>query len=109
MDKLVIENEEIKKIDPFEKRLEECDYEVKVKFFYLDNLLCDCDDKRLEIFEEIEKTKVDIELYSRLQEVNRVRQLENQLDNLNAKYGVLEEKYDVLLDMYDEEILRILA
>lgn len=99
----------------FEDALDLCDFEIQVKYDYLDELLCNIDDEMMYLTEEIERAKVDEEVAEvmwkngfnsareKLVSANRKRsQLQNRLE-------YLEEEYEIVMDMWDEVFLGILA
>ena len=92
-----------------EKALAECDVDVRDKFLYLDDILCDLEDEIEVLHEEITLIEVDIEIAKRihskqfaedyaiaiLQEKQRV--FSEELEYLNVKYDVVEEMYEEMM------------
>ncbi|MSU01390.1 hypothetical protein [Tissierella pigra] len=102
-------------IKTFEDALDMCDYDIKVKFAYLDNLLCDLDDDISEVFEEIAYAEVDEEICNRLiesdfeDERERLFKINQRQMKLAEELDYLQVKYDIVEDLYEEVLFNILA
>ncbi|MGF7057208.1 hypothetical protein [Brassicibacter mesophilus] len=95
--------------DPFEDLLDQCDFEVQVQYNHISDLLDQTNDEIVETTKKIEELRVEIDLYTRLEKINRVRQMQNQLENLKEKLVETEEKYDVLEDMWTDMYFAVLG
>ena len=100
--------EEENEID-FEEKLERCEIETQVRYFYLNELLSSIDEEMSDIENEIICVEVDEEIAEKMMEdginakdemieANKERvQLQKELEYLDVKYGVVEEMYDEIL------------
>lgn len=92
----------------FTRCLGMCSAETQIKYNYLNDLTCECDDAIVECYREIQKAQIDEDLAEEMGqgtvqiEANRRRYVEQQ------KLKVLEERYDLLLDKLDEMFFVIL-
>lgn len=96
-------------MNKLEKALQECDVDVRDKFLYLDDILCDLEDEIEALHEEIMYIEIDIEIAKRmfktkfaedyalaiLQEKKKV--FLEELEYLNVKYDVVEEMYEEMM------------
>lgn len=88
----------------FEEKLEVCDIETQVRYFYLSELLSSIDEEMSDIENEIICVEVDEEIADRLYckdkmiEANKERiQLQKELEDLENEYNVIEEMYDEII------------
>ncbi|WP_313757168.1 hypothetical protein [Tissierella sp.] len=97
-------------IKTFEEALDICDYDIKERFYYLDDLLCELDDEIMETSAEVIYADVDEEICKRLIESDfedererlfktnqRQRKLAEELDYLQVKYDITEDLYEEML------------
>ena len=92
-----------------EKALAECDVEIRDKFLYLDDILCDIEDEIMVLHEEITYVEVDIEIAKRIHSTkfqedyaiailaDKKKVFEEELEYLNVKYDVVEEMYEEMM------------
>lgn len=92
----------------FQDYLYDCDAETQIKFSYIDELLCETDDKIVEIFEEIQKAQIDEDIAEKMGQ-DQIQIDENKRRYvLQQKLKIWEERYEVLEDMYEDMIYQIL-
>lgn len=92
----------------FEDCLDECDYDIQIKFSYLDELLCECDDAIVEIFEEIQKAEIDEEIAEKTGQAEIMIDTNKHRVLLQKKLKIYEERYDILEEMYEDMMFQIL-
>lgn len=96
-------------MNKLEKALAECDVDVRDKFLYLDDILCDLEDEIEVLHEEITLIEVDIEIAKRIHSTQfqedyalailaeKKKVFEEELEYLNVKYDVVEEMYEEMM------------
>lgn len=95
----------------FERILEQCSYEIQVRYKYMGRKLGEIEDAILDFIEQIEENKVDIELIRRMDSGMESESVLLELENerLEDRIKFLEEQEHYLEDMFDEEYFRIIA
>lgn len=103
----------IRKSDLFEKALDMCDADIKWRYDYLNNLLCDLEDKEAELYQAIVEAEIDAEIAKSLSEnYNRKLDLSKtrvRKDELNKELEKIRDTRDVVEDLFDEVYFNILA
>lgn len=110
------ENEEIeenevaeeKEETTFQDYLYDCDAEVQIKFSYIDELLCETDDKIVEIFEEIQKAQIDEDIAEKMGQDEVMTEANKRRYILQQKLKIWEERCEILEEMYEDMLLKIL-
>lgn len=92
----------------FEDCLDNCDADIQIKFNYLDELLCGLDDEISEVFEDIQKAEVDMEIATKLLDRKRYNEANLARTDLKNYLGKLEDEYSVVDDLYEDMMLNIL-
>lgn len=94
--------------DLFQKALDMCDITEKWKYEYLNNLLCDMDDRLMELYQEIEECTVDFEIAERLIEDydvdvrNDLLYANQRVTSLKRELEELECRIEATTDIFDE-------
>lgn len=109
-----LNNKEEKKMT-FEDALDLCDFEIKCRYDYLDELLCNIDDEIMYLAEEIERANIDKEVAEEMLDLgfeearDKMIEANRERVELNKRLKYLEEKYEITMDLFDEVFLGILA
>lgn len=115
----VIKSEEfkdaIRESDLFQEALDMCDVDVRWRYEYLFDLLCNLEDESMELYEELEKANVDYEIADRLIEEydfdagSDLIYANKRVTDLTKEIEEVEYRIDVVTDLYDECFFNILA
>ena len=105
-----------KKEKSFEDYLDECDYDVQIKFNYLDELLCQLDDQISETFADIQKVEIDQEVLLKMDEyyddivikTEDIIAVNRERVKLTKRLNILEKRYDVVEELYEDMMFQIL-
>jgi len=103
---------DVKKVEKkmtFEDALSMTDVEIQIRYDYLDSLLYEIDDEIFELFEEIERLKIDLDIAKALEDKFTMQKIESIISFKELELEKLEDKQYIIEDMFEEVFLGILA
>lgn len=97
------------KVESFEGRLDECEFEVRCRVDYINEQLCNASDDIIDLVRDIEELKVEQDIALELGRDNDVKRIDKEIVRLKEELELLEQRYDVLEDMWDNEYFNVIA
>lgn len=82
------------------------DFEDNFRYHYIDEKLRECFDKIVDVEEAIMGAEIELEIATKLNDLEGIKEINEDIDKLKEILHQLEEREEILEDMFEIEIIK---